>query len=62
MRNPGDVNFQNMTEEEKEEEWKKRWALPRPMEVKNEFEDKISRNNAINTTSIQILEGIENIQ
>ena len=25
MRNPGDVNFQNMTEEEKDEEWRKRW-------------------------------------
>lgn len=25
MRNPADVNFQNMTEEEKEEEWRKRW-------------------------------------
>jgi len=52
MRNPGDVNYQNMTEDERDEEWKKRWALPRPMEVKNEFEEKISRNNAINTTSI----------
>jgi hypothetical protein len=25
MRNPADVNFQNMTEEEREEEWRKRW-------------------------------------
>lgn len=61
MRNPADVNFQNMTDEEKEEEWKKRWLLPRPYENKNEYEEKISKHKGINTTSIQILEGIENV-
>lgn len=51
-----------MTEEEKEEEWKKKWALPKPYEPRPEYEDRISRNKGINTTSIQIIEGIENIQ
>ena len=50
-----------MTDEEKEEEWKKRWLLPRPYENKNEYEEKISKHKGINTTSIQILEGIENV-
>lgn len=52
MRNPGDVNFQNMSEEEKDEEWKKRWLLPKPYEAKPEYEERISRNKSINTTSI----------
>jgi len=25
MRNPADVNYQNMSEEERDEEWRKRW-------------------------------------
>ena len=25
MKNPNDVNYQNMTEEEKDEEWRKSW-------------------------------------
>ena len=30
-------------------------------EKKNEYEEKISKHKEINTTSIQILEGIENV-
>lgn len=51
-----------MTDDEKDEEWKKRWQLPKPYESKPEYEDRISRNKNINNTSIYIIEGIENIQ
>ena len=47
MKNPNDVNYQNMTEEERDEEWKKRWALPKPYESKSEYEDRISTNKNI---------------
>ena len=59
MRNPADVNFQNMTEEEKDEEWKKRWMLPKPYEAKSEYEERISKSKSINNNSIYIIEGIE---
>ena len=62
MRNPAEVNYQNMTEEEREEEWKKRWTLPRPYENKHEYEEKIQKHKGINTTSLQIIEGIDNVQ
>jgi hypothetical protein len=57
---PG-MNFQNMSEEEKEEEWKRKWLLPKPYEAKPEYEDRISKNKSINTSSIHIIEGIESI-
>lgn len=41
-----------MTEEEKEEEWRKRWQLPKPYEARNEYEEKIQKNKSINTTSL----------
>lgn len=62
MRNPADVNFQNMSEEEKEEEWKRKWQLPKPFESKSEYEERIAKNKGINNNSIYIIEGIENIQ
>ncbi len=58
---PGDVNFQNMTEEEREEEWKKRWQLPKPYEPKPEYEERISKNKGINASSLNIIEGIQAI-
>lgn len=58
---PGDVNFQNMSEEEREEEWRKRWQLPKPYEPKPEYEDRISKNKGINLSSVHIIEGIESI-
>lgn len=62
MRNPADVNFQNMSEEEKDEEWKKRWTLPKPYEAKTDYEERISKSKSINNNSIYIIEGIEQIQ
>jgi len=58
---PGDVNFQNMSEEEREEEWRKRWMLPKPYEPKSEYEDRIAKNKGINQSSLYIVEGIEAI-
>lgn len=58
---PGDINFQNMTDEEKEDEWKKRWVLPKPYEPKPEYEDRIAKTKGINTSTIHIIEGIESI-
>jgi Dynein heavy chain, N-terminal region 1 len=58
---PGDVNFQNMSEEERDEEWRRRWQLPKAYEPKPEYEDRIQKNKGINTSSIHIIEGIEAI-
>ena len=51
-----------MTDEEKGEEWNKKWTLPKPYEVKPDYEERISRNKNINNNSIYIIEGIESIQ
>ena len=58
---PGDVNFQNMSEEERDEEWRRRWQLPKPYESKPEYESRIEKNKGINASSIYIIEGIESI-
>ena len=58
---PGDINYQNMTDEEKEEEWRKKWMLPKPYEPKPDYEDRIAKNKGINTSTIHIIEGIEAI-
>lgn len=58
---PGDINFQNMSEEEKEENWKKQWMLPKPYEPKPEYDDRVAKNKGINTSTIHIIEGIESI-
>lgn len=50
-----------MSEEEREEEWRKRWQLPKPYEAKAEYEDRIQKNKGINSSSIHIIEGIEAI-
>lgn len=50
-----------MTEEEREEEWRKRWMLPKPYESKPEYEERIFKNKGVNNTSLYIIEGIENI-
>jgi hypothetical protein len=36
-----------MTEEEKEDEWRKKWMLPRPYEGKTEYEERIATNKNI---------------
>jgi hypothetical protein len=50
-----------MSEEEREEEWRKRWMLPKPYEPKSEYEDRIAKNKGINQSSLYIVEGIEAI-
>lgn len=50
-----------MTDEEREEEWKKRWALPKAYEPKAEYEERIAKNKGINASSLNIIEGIQAI-
>jgi hypothetical protein len=33
-----DVNWQNLSEEEKEIQWKARWEMPRPLVEKDSYE------------------------
>jgi len=42
-----DVNYQNLTEEEKEIQWRARWALPRELEARSEYQEKIATNKKI---------------
>ena len=58
---PGDMNFQNMSEEEKEQEWVRKWQLPKAYEPKPEYEDRINKNKSINLSSNHIVEGIVSI-
>jgi len=58
-----DGNYQNLSEEEKEAQWKARWELPRALEEKPEkYEDKIFRNRKIKAKTEEILRGIEEVE
>lgn len=57
-----DVNYQNLTEEEKVNQWKARWELPRGPDEKEEYENRISRNNKIRAKTKEIIAGIDAIQ
>ena len=57
-----DVNYQNLSEEEKEIQWKARWDLPRPLTDKESYEQRIEHNKKIKTKITEIDTGIENIQ
>lgn len=57
-----DINYQNLSEEEKENIWKKNWELPRPLEEKHEYEERILRNKKINQKILEIIQGIEAIE
>jgi len=57
-----DVNYQNLSEEEKEMQWKARWELPRQCEDKAEYEERIAKNRKINNKTVEIVAGIEKIQ
>lgn len=61
-RNPNDVNFQNMTQEEKDEDWRKRWQLPKPFEQKMDNERYIQGHKSVKPTIDLILDSIENIK
>ena len=56
-----DGNYQNLTEEEKESQWKARWELPRALESKSEYEDRINHNRKVRDKSKEILAGIEGV-
>jgi hypothetical protein len=36
-----------MTEEQKDEEWRKKFALPKPYESKSEYEERIATSKGI---------------
>ena len=57
-----DVNYQNLTDEEKLAQWKARWELPRAMEEKDDYEGRISRNGKIRVKTKEIIAGIDAIQ
>jgi dynein heavy chain len=57
-----DVNYQNLSEEEKETQWKARWELPGRNEEKAEYEERIAKNRKINNKTVEIITGIEKIQ
>jgi len=42
-----DMNYQNLTQEEKESNWKAKWELPKPMEERSEYQVRISTNKKI---------------
>ncbi len=50
-----DLNYQNLTVEEKESLWKAHWELPRGLEEKHEYEERIVRNKKINVKIIEII-------
>lgn len=50
-----------MSEEDKEQEWVRKWQLPKAYEPKPEYEDRINKNKSINLSSNHIVEGIVSI-
>jgi hypothetical protein len=54
--------YQNLSEEEKEAQWKARWELPRPAEERAEYEERIAKHRTINAKTVEIVTGIEKIQ
>lgn len=58
-----DVYYQNLTEEEKEAQWKARWELPQTskLDEKHEYEHRIANNRKIQNKQFEILAGIEKI-
>jgi hypothetical protein len=55
-------DLSNLSEEEKEIQWKARWELPRPLEEKPEYAARIARNRKVNNRTVEIISGIEKIQ
>lgn len=56
-----DVNYQNLSLEEKETLWRTRWELPKPMEERSEYQTRIATNKKIKTKNKEIIEGIDAI-
>jgi hypothetical protein len=57
-----DMNYQNLSEEEKESQWRNRWELPRAMEEKEEYEVRILNNKKIKSKTVEIKDGIDKVQ
>ncbi len=51
-----------MTQEEKDEDWRKRWQLPKPFEAKMDNERYIQGHKSVKPTIELILDSIENIK
>ena len=56
-----DVNYQNLSQEEKETQWRVRWELPKPMAERSEYQTRIANNKKIKQKNKEIIDGIENI-
>ena len=50
-----DVNYQNLSEEEKEIQWKARWDLPKPLTEKESYEARIEHNKKIKNKIIRAI-------
>jgi hypothetical protein len=53
-------NYQNYTEEEKDQWWKDRFELP-PMKLKHSYEERITSNKKIQAKIEEILKGIDEV-
>lgn len=56
-----DGNYQNLSEEEKEASWKARWELPRALEEKPGYEERIAGNRKVRAKTAEIIAGIEGV-
>mmetsp|Transcript_20727 Transcript_20727/g.31790 ORF Transcript_20727/g.31790 Transcript_20727/m.31790 type:complete len:322 (+) Transcript_20727:2434-3399(+) len=50
-----DVNYQNLSDEEKENQWRIRWELPNPLDEKREYEERIGGNRKIMNKTVEII-------
>lgn len=57
-----DINYQNMTEEEKQKAWDEKWALKSTTAGDHEYFDKVQASKDIKAISTQIAQVVENIQ
>ena len=55
-----DINYQNMTEEEKQKAWDEKWAL-KPFTSEYEYYDKVQNSKDIKQISTQITQVVDNI-
>ena len=56
------VNYQNKSPEEKEIFWQEKLALPRNMDDKPEYVDRIAKKGKIKNKKNEIIEGVQRIQ
>jgi hypothetical protein len=56
-----DVTYQNLSEEEKEVQWKAKWELPGKAQDKPEYEERIATNRKIKSKLVEIVTGVEKV-